>query len=313
MKPEPRARIGELDPAELRGALAGRGLVLDCGAARIRVRSDVAPLAGMLQTLYAAYPVQGADGVFDATVRMHRGRGVRRVFRPQVELLVDGERPFEPFPADTPVPLLEWGINYTIATRLNNFLLLHAGVVERDGRAIVLPALPGSGKSTLTAALATRGFRLLSDEFGVVRLADSHLLPMLRPVALKNESIDIVGRWAPDAAMGPRFPKTRKGTVAHLAPDAASVDRRNQSARPAVVIFPRFDAGTEFELTPVMRSRAFARLAVNSFNYELLGPDSFDALTRLIGLSDCFELRYRSLERAVDELGKLVAKSDPIH
>lgn len=313
MRPESGARIGELGPASLRGALAGRGLVLDCGAARIRVRSDVEPLAGMLQTLYSVYPLQGACGVFDATVRVDRGRGFRRFFRPQVELLVDGERPFEPFPADTPVPLLEWGINYTIATRLNCFLLLHAGVVERAGRAIVLPALPGSGKSTLTAALATRGFRLLSDEFGVVRLDDSNLLPMLRPVALKNDSIDIIAAWAPQVAMGPRFPKTRKGTVAHLAPDADAVDRRGEAARPALVIFPRFDAGVEFDLKATPRSRAFARLAVNSFNYELLGPEGFDALVRLIGSSECYELRYRSLERAVDELGKLVAKSEPVH
>jgi len=306
MTPERGDRIGQLDLPSIRSALAGRGLVLDCGAARIRVRSDVASLAAMLQTLYGAYPVQGADGLFDATVRLHRGRGVRRFFRPQVEMLLDGARPFEPFPADTPLPLLEWGINYTIATRLNCFLLLHAGVVERAGHAIVLPALPGSGKSTLTAALATRGFRLLSDEFGTVRLADSHLLPMLRPVALKNDSIDVIGRWAPQAIIGPRFPKTRKGTVAHAAPDRAAVERRRESARPVLVVFPRFDAATEFDLEPARRSHAFARLAVNAFNYDLLGPDSFEALARLIDQSECYSLRYRSLERAVDELGKLL-------
>ena len=99
---------------------------------------------------------------------------------------------WSPFPLDTPLPLLEWGTNYVIATRLFCYLLLHAGVVERGGRAIVMPALPGSGKSTLTAALTLRGFRLLSDEFGVVRLGDARLLRMLRPLALKNESIDVI-------------------------------------------------------------------------------------------------------------------------
>jgi predicted ATPase len=33
-------------------------------------------------------------------------------------------------------------------------------VVERDGHALILPAMPGSGKSTLTAALVQRGWRL---------------------------------------------------------------------------------------------------------------------------------------------------------
>jgi HprK-related kinase A len=306
-------RIGQLEAYSLQCALAGMGLVLDCGAARIRVRSDVQALAGLLRTLYASFPVEDADGVFDATVWLRRVRGIRRLLRPQVELLVDGEIPFEPFPMDTPLPLLEWGINYTVATRLNHFLLLHAGVVERGGRAIVLPALPGSGKSTLTSALATTGLRLLSDEFGVVSLADSMLVPMLRPVALKNDSIDIIRQWAPSAVLGPRFPKTRKGTVAHLAPDEAAVEGRCVSASPAAVIFPRFERGTEFALTPVVRSHAFARLAVNSFNFEMLGPDGFDALARLIGQCECYELRYQSLERAVDELTGLIDRLSSNH
>jgi hypothetical protein len=303
-------RIGELDDAALLRALGSRGVALNCGAARIRIRSDHEPVAAMLRKVYAAFTVEDSDGVFDTTVRLARCKGVRRLFRSQVQIVIDGERPFEPFPADTPLPLLEWGVNYSIATRLSNFLLLHAGVVERDGYALVFPALPGSGKSTLTAALATRGYRLLSDEFGVVCLEDSRLRPMLRPIALKNASIDVIRRWAPGATIGPRFPKTRKGTVAHLAPDRAAVDRRDESARAAAVIFPRFDADIEFELSPVGRSHAFARLAVNSFNFERLGPDGFDALARLVHQCQCFELRYSSLERAVEELGKLTGSHE---
>ncbi len=157
---------------------------------------------------------------------------MRGYVRPQCELLCDGVRELEPFPLDTPLPLLEWGTNYALATRLFCYLLLHAGVVERGGRAIVMPAMPGSGKSTLTAALTLRGFRLLSDEFGVVRLSDARLLRMLRPLALKNESIDVIQRFEPTAVIGPRFPKTHKGTVAHLAPLAIARRRAARSRQP---------------------------------------------------------------------------------
>jgi HprK-related kinase A len=259
----------------------------------------------MLRVVYGAYPATESDGLAAVTVTLRRGRGLRRFVRPQVEVVLDGELVFEPYPADTPLPLLEWSVNYALASRLACYLLLHAGVVERDGRAIVLPAVPGSGKSTLTAALAAHGFRLLSDEFGVVRLSDVRLLALLRPVALKNASIDVIQSFAPDCVLGPRFPKTHKGTVAHLAPNTAAVDARHEPAAPGLVIFPRYDPSIEFELEAVPRARAFARLAVNSFNYEILGPDSFEALGALIQRSDCYALRYRDLSRAVDEIAAL--------
>jgi hypothetical protein len=44
-------------------------------------------------------------------------------------------------------------------------------------------------------------------------------------VALKNESIGVIRAFAPQALLGPDFPKTRKGTVAHLAASAMAVAR----------------------------------------------------------------------------------------
>ena len=264
----------------------------------------------MLRLLYGAFRVEPDDSITDASVILRQARGARRVLGPQIELWLDGSRPFEPYPRDTALLLMEWGVNFALAKRLHCHLLLHSGVVEMHGRAVVIPAMPGSGKSTLTAALSHRGFRLLSDEFGVVRLSDSCLLPLLRPVALKNESIDVIARFAPDAILGPRFPKTRKGTVAHLALDASTVDERHTAAQPAVVVFPRYDPSVGFALDSVPKARAFARLAVNSFNYEILGPDAFDALGRLVAASDCYELRYSDLDRAIDAIASCVRRAD---
>jgi len=302
-------RVADSDRVALADMLLGRGLGLDLGAATIRIRSDVPDLEGLLQTLYGSYRVEDGLELFDVTVKLRRAGGLRRLFRPQVELLVDAAIEFEPFPLDTPVPLLEWGVNYALASRLCCYLLLHSGVVERHGRTVLLPAMPGSGKSTLTAALALRGFRLLSDEFGVVRLSDSQLLPMLRPIALKNESIDVIARFAPQAVIGPRYDKTHKGTVAHLAPQLAHVDACHQSAAPALIIFPRHDPSVALEMEPVPRARAFARLAVNSFNYEILGPDGFDALGGVVQASTCYQLRYRDLDRAVEAITELLDRA----
>lgn len=292
---------------EVERALAGDGLGLDFGAVRVRLRTRVRELAPVLRTVYGAYPAADPGGFYDISARVAPVGGVRQLFRPQVSLWIDGDSPFDPFPADTHFPLLEWGVNWAFAMRGNHHLLLHAGVVERGGRAVVLPAMPASGKSTLTAALSTRGFRLLSDEFAVVRLSDTALLPIPRAVALKNESIEIIRAFAPDAVLGPEFPKTRKGRVAHLAPSAASVAARSVAALPALIVFPMYTPGATAEVEPFPKARAFTKLSVNSFNYELLGPAGFDAVGAIISRCDCYQLRFGELDAAIGAISRLLA------
>lgn len=301
-------RLSSVDVGE---RLAGQGIGLDFGAASARIRGNVRGLAEAIAYVYGAFCHEDSNAFFDITAQVVPARGIRRYFKPQVKLIVDGEIVFAPFPADTHLPLLEWGMNFYLAQRLGFRLLLHAGVVERNGRAAILAALPGSGKSTLTAALSLRGFRLFSDEFGVVSLEDGNVIPLLRPIALKNESIDVIARFAPEAVIGPRYPKTRKGTVAHLAADAATVARRHEPARPALIIFPRFNPAVHLELQPEKAARAFSRLAVNSFNYEMLGPAAFDAVGRLVEHCPAWNLVYSDLERAIEAIDRLL--DQPIH
>lgn len=300
-------RVAETEPTALRGQLAADGIALDFGVARARILADAPGLSEALASVYQGFEFAPPVGFFDVTVRLRRARGVRRYLQPQVELVADGRTLFAPFPADTHLPLLEWGMNFLLARRLGFHLLLHAGAVEFDGRAVILPAVPGSGKSTLTAALVCRGFRLLSDEFGVVRFSDGHLLPLLRPVALKNQSIDVIAQFAPQATIGPRFAKTRKGTVAHMAPNAHAIGNRHLAAKPALIVFPRYDTREVCLLEPVKRSRAFSRLSVNSFNYQMLGPSAFDAVTRLIESCRVYRLVYSDLDRAIAAIRNLLA------
>ncbi len=289
--------------------LRSAGLALDFGRVRARVRSDVPPLADLLKRIYGAFPVLPSEGFFDLTVGLYRQRGIRRMVRPQVVFQVDGSLPFQPFPADTHLPLLEWGMNWCIAQRCHGSLLLHAGVVEREGRAVVLPAHPGSGKSTLTAGLACRGYRLLSDEFGVVDLASGALWPLVRPIALKNASIGVIQRFAPQAVLGPEFPKTRKGTVAHLAPAPESVEQRHVPARPSLIVFPKFVPGSPVALERVSPPRAFVKLSGNTFNYETLGPAAFDAVARLTRACLAYRLQYGDLEEAVRAVDRLMDRA----
>ncbi len=284
---------------EIKQALAGAGVWVDLGAAVVRAHSDSAFFAEQLKIVYAHFPFLDQGQWADLHVQIRRPLNVRRWLRPQVRFRCDGRQPFEPFPADCPLPLFEWGCNSLIGRRLNDLLLLHAGVVERGGFALVLPALPGSGKSTLTAALSQRGWRLLSDEFGAFDPHSGTFRAILKPVALKNQSIEVIRSFAPGALLGPEFPKTRKGTVAHLAPSQDAVARRHEPAIPGAIVLPKWTAGSPTRFEPLAENMVFPALAFNAFNYGLLGAVGFESAVRLVRQCPAWQLVYSDLEDAL--------------
>lgn len=280
-----------------------RGQVwLDYGATSVRLHSDSPRLAEQLTRVYAQFPLVEQAPWADHHVSIARVGGWRRLVRPQVDFACDFQHPFAPFPADTALPLFEWGSNWLIGQRLAHLLLLHAGVLERDGLALVLPATPGSGKSTLTAALSLRGWRLLSDEFGAFCPEQMCFIAMLKPVALKNQSIDLIRSFAPGAPLGPSFPKTRKGTVAHLSADLAAVERRNSWVRPGAVVIPRWAADASLKLEPLAPHVMFGALAFNAFNYQDTGVRGFDAVSHLTTVCNGWQLTYSRLDDAISAL-----------
>jgi len=179
-------------------------------------------------------------------------------------------------------------------------------VLERHGRAVILPAPPGSGKSTLTAALSGKGgWRLLSDELTLLELDTGLLVPNPRPVSLKNASIDIIRAYVPDAVLSTPVRDTTKGTVAHMRAPGDAVLRAADCARPAWIVFPHYSAGAATTLEPLARAATFMELAGNSFNYSVLGAAGFHALGRLIEQAAGFRFRYSALDEALDTFARL--------
>jgi hypothetical protein len=69
---------------------------------------------------------------------------------------------------DEALAALESDLHGQVASRAQDSLFVHAGVVGWQGRAIVIPGRSFSGKTSLTAALVRAGAEYLSDEYAVL-------------------------------------------------------------------------------------------------------------------------------------------------
>jgi HprK-related kinase A len=273
------------------------------------VRTPLAPVQRSIAALYAEHPIVAADAFVDFDVLVRRPSGLRRWWHPQVEFVFDGRAPFNPLPGDQGFALLEWGLNWCVYGQCHQHLTLHAAVLERNGHALILPAPSGSGKSTLAAALLHRGWRLLSDELALIDPASAELIPMPRPVSLKNASIDVMRRFVPGLEFGAMVHETSKGVVAHFAPPAAAVAAAQRRAAPGWIVFPRYARGSEARLEPMERARAFMGLVENAFNYDIFGDEGFELLRTLVDRSGCFSFSYSQLEEAASWFERLAQGS----
>ena len=301
--------VGELPARALESALAGAGLRLRTGPIVTRIRSELPELGEAVSLLYREHSVEPEDGFADFHVRVGRPAGLRRWIKPQVEFEFDGAPPFLPLPGDQAFPILEWGLNWCVSAHCHQYLVVHAAVLERNGGALILPAPPGSGKSTLCAGLVSRGWRLLSDELTLLDPNTAMVVPLARPISLKNQSIEVIRKFAPQAVFSTTVHDTLKGSVAHLKPPRDAVRRSLEPAAPRWIVMPRYQAGALSELKPLSRGRAFMQLADSAFNYNVHGRQGFELLAYAVERSECYEFVYGDLESATAMLTELAAKS----
>jgi hypothetical protein len=183
------------------------------------------------------------------------------------------------------------------------FLDIHAGVVSDGTQCVVLPAPPGSGKSTLTASLVHAGFEFFSDEIALLQDATLHVFPVPLAICIKDAGIDALADRFPQVRTLPLHRRGDGKRVAYLSPPA---QRRPSTEHPRPVralVFPHFARGASTSLEPLPRAQALQRLMSQCMVVaEPLTVDRVETLVRWVAGVPCYALEYGSTDGAIDAM-----------
>jgi HprK-related kinase A len=299
-------QVKDLSQADLADRLKGEGLRIWMGPFVLLLRTGLPELVESIHLLYAHFQIASGDDFVDLDVGVDCPSWWSKHIKKRARFYQDGKPKFQTFKRDLVLPMLEWAINWSVFTRPHQYMILHSAVVEKHGHAVILPGEPGAGKSTLCAGLCLRGWRLLSDEVAVMRPPSTQLISVPRPIGLKEESINVIKTFEPTAVLGPSTPGTRKGTVAHVQPDADSVARGKEDAIPGLIVFPRYQPGIGIECRYNPKGKALLRIANDAFNFSIRGEVGFNTLADLVDTCDCYHLTYSQLDDAAATLDTLL-------
>jgi hypothetical protein len=197
---------------------------------------------------------------------------------------------------------LTWDVNRRAIRGVQaSRVMLHAGVVARHERALLLPAEMEAGKTTLVAGLLERGFEYLSDEAAVLDPSTFHVEPFPKPLSLDKGS----WRLFPDRRPELPGPDDYTGEQWHLGPRSFGANAVPNPIPVALVVFPRYVAGAPTRLRPVRPVDSLMRLLNHTFGLREHLERNLVTLGGLAERISSYALTVGTLSAACDSIEDL--------
>lgn len=137
----------------------------------VRIETDDSEAGAAVAATYAAFAIPPDEGAAHGQIVRHR--------------IIPGVSPV--------LTLLDQVVDVVLTgLAAQGILVIHAGVVTIDGRAVLLSGRSGAGKSTLTLALVRAGAGWLTDELALIGPDDVTVLPYPRAIHVSPQTVALL-------------------------------------------------------------------------------------------------------------------------
>lgn len=203
-------------------------------------------------------------------------------------------------------PYLMYAVDFHLANFCQAGLYLHAASLEKNGKAIIMPATSGSGKSTLTCWMAMHGFRYLSDEATFIENDSTTCTGFTRPAVLKKGSEQILPDLVADSQLSLSTPQGHQyGWM--INPRLLNPIEKGAQLPIGCFIFTRYQPQGHLtceRLSPAATAFELAKCLINARNLLNRG---FPQMLRLAHIRPGWKLSYNDLKDAQKCIEEIVS------
>ncbi|MCB9852195.1 MAG: hypothetical protein H6819_03795 [Phycisphaerales bacterium] len=281
------------------------------GPVRVTLATSEPRVAAAYDALYAPFRINAAEGGTEASfeVRVLRRRS-RRTGLSHYHITSDVDDVFTVRKMSRVLPHVEGAVNLCIARFMPRYLLLHAAAMTRDGVGVIIPGGPGFGKTTLAAALTSRGWRYASDEFAMIDGRDGSIVPYPKALSIKSGSFDVLKSFGLPVDAAPTFDRADKGAIRLLPACAIRPDAIASATPIRLIVFPSLMPDAAPVATPMSQAESVFEMSRRCFNLLRFRSEAISLLSRIAKSARSERLQSGDLEttcRIMDRLAESAA------
>ena len=187
---------------------------------------------------------------------------------------------------------------------LSHYFLFHAAVISKVSKAVLFPAHVGSGKTTLAAMLAKRGFQYFSDELAVIDVETLQVRPFTMPMSIKPGSLTVLAQEYPELDTLANHFRPDGKVVRYLQPPTESLPETDSTATVSALVFPHYNEGDGNYFMSLSKEETLQRLVQTCSSDRSLRPQDIKAMLAMVEQSECMALYYEDTHEAIRLLGE---------